>query len=425
MGESPGFCCGPNGRRLADVPPLPPLPPEIDALGTHRDISSRFPDVGAAEAFLAIQGRIYHCVRPSATNSTVRWLLYDGFMDNVPHSQWAAKLPPSWIDAVRNALCRVNPFVKALQQLSLLSAWVPTATLILHDAGVAEVAAIMSYDNTSSGEAAARQLVVCPISRQAQSVSTISRLWEPLSYPLLFPHGTLGWGVMGSGGEFSHELLDAEYDHPTMQMWHYRARLLREPWFEIFGRLCNEYGCNQVQIRQQDAELMGVQEVAVSDNIYLPASFLGSRRWASAQISDSLAIAAALGSPTFFITMTCNASWPEITSCLRPGQNFSDIPVVVVRVFKRKLALLETALRKMFVNVPRVVYFIHSIEFQKRGLPHAHILVKFSSACDMPCDIDEVVSAEIPSDPTDRTLVERFMMHTHPSGGRPPSKYCQ
>ena len=92
-------------------------------------------------------------------------------------------------------------------------------------------------------------------------------------------------------------------------MWHYRARLWRESRFQIFGRLANEYivdmfsrdlesslaytRSNQERIRREDATLMGVHNVEANENIYLPASFLGSNRWAAEQVSDSLAIAAA------------------------------------------------------------------------------------------------------------------------------------
>lgn len=86
---------------------------------------------------------------------------------------------------------------------------------------------------------------------------------------------------------------------------------------------------NQQRIRREDAELMGLSDVEPSENIYLPSSFLGSRRWVSNQITDSLAIAAALGNPTFFITMTCNTTWPEIQCQLCPGQTYADLPVVV------------------------------------------------------------------------------------------------
>jgi hypothetical protein len=105
---------------------------------------------------------------------------------------------------------------------------------------------------------------------------------------------------------------------------------------------------NQERLRREEAGLMGSSDVESNENIYLLASFPGSNRWATEQVSDSLTIAAASGSPTFFVTMTCNPDWPEIQSQLRPGQNFTDIPIVVAQGFKRKLMLLEKALKTMF-----------------------------------------------------------------------------
>ena len=35
---------------------------------------------------------------------------------------------------------------------------------------------------------------------------------------------------------------------------------------------------------------------------------------------DAIAIYRAMGPPNFFITFTCNPSWPEITNELLPGQ---------------------------------------------------------------------------------------------------------
>ena len=172
---------------------------------------------------------------------------------------------------------------------------------------------------------------------------------------------------------------------------------------------------------------MGVTHVSDSQNIYLPSSFLflGSRHWATEQISDSLAVAEKDGPPTFFITMTCNTNRTEIQSQLCHGQYFTDISVVVIHVFKQKVALLEIALKTMFPNAGGLLYCIHSIEFQKHGLPHVHILLKFCSDCITVMDIDVVISAEISSNPHDASLVRNCMIHKHPPSNEPPSKYCQ
>lgn len=212
-GEEPGFCCGPNGSHYQDVHPLPPLPPQIQAISSHPRVSSlsrvlnlifsfasletthAFPDVPGPPGFLAIQGRVYHRIRPTHRNSAIRWLLFDAFIANTPYPDLAATLPPEWIPAVQEALLAVNPFVHALRHLSTItSLQCPSAQLILVDSGP-EIAALMSLNNTARTEVCPRQLTISRSNGRTQSIPTTSQLWEPLAYPLFFPHGTLGWGL--------------------------------------------------------------------------------------------------------------------------------------------------------------------------------------------------------------------------------------
>jgi Helitron helicase-like domain at N-terminus len=146
-------------------------------------------------------------------------------------------------------------------------------------------------------------------------------------------------------------------------------------------------------------------------------------------------IAATHGPPTFFITFTCNAEWPEIRNQLLPGQTYTDIPSVVCRVFKQKMSKLMQSLRTMFPNTGGIQYAIQRVEFQKQGLPHAHILIKYSKPCVTANDIDMIVSACIPdNNEEDASLVRKFMLHfIHPSNiinHQPPDadhplKYCE
>ncbi|RXW13239.1 hypothetical protein EST38_g12616 [Candolleomyces aberdarensis] len=412
------------------------------------ETTHEFPNFGGLPGFVAVQGKIYHHVRPSHKSSALHWLLHDGFMlDRIPRGNLAEGIPPAWIEAVRTALLRVNPFVQAVQNLAQRSINFPNTHLIINDSGTSpKIAALISFENTAVSDVSGRRLMLSHHNNSNYTISTVSRLWEPLAYPLFFPEATLGWGLHGSPSDIRRDLPRVEngQDGTTTQMWHYRARLLRDPRFSIFGRLACEYIVDmhtrdlenrllyiqkglerRRKAAAEDAVLMGQEEVTPSENVYLPASFLGSRRWASEQVSDSLAIAAACGEPNFFVTMTCNPDWPEIKSQLRPGQDYSDIPIVVVRVFKQKLRVLMNALKTMFPHVGKPVYTIQCVEFQKRGLPHAHILIKYPVPCNIPEFIDSVVSARMPTDPGDRQLVEKFMLHQHPSADRPPSRYCQ
>ena len=106
------------------------------------------------------------------------------------------------------------------------------------------------------------------------------------------------------------------------------------------------------------------------------------------------------GKPSFFITKTCNPCWSEITRALDPGQQPSDRPDILDRVFKLKLEQLLAELYKDGI-FGRVIAHLYVIEFQKRGLPHAHILVVLHESDRLKTvdDIDACVSAELPVAP--------------------------
>jgi len=65
--------------------------------------------------------------------------------------------------------------------------------------------------------------------------------------------------------------------------------------------------------------------------------------------------------------MTANPKWPEIIHSLFPGQTATDRPDIVSQVFEQK----KKALLKLIDNG----FFGTTIEFQKRGLPHIHLLI--------------------------------------------------
>ena len=71
--------------------------------------------------------------------------------------------------------------------------------------------------------------------------------------------------------------------------------------------------------------------------------------------------------------MTCNPNWAEIKSELLPHQKPDDRPDIVVRVFHIKLHKLIDEIKGKIFGETRAWCYV--IEFQKRGLPHAHILV--------------------------------------------------
>ena len=161
--------------------------------------------------------------------------------------------------------------------------------------------------------------------------------------------------------------------------------------------------------------------------VVLPATFGGSPRDLHQCYLDAMAIVAKFGRPDFFITMTANPNWTEVIQNLKPGEKAADRPDLVARVFRAKLRELISDLTLKGV-LGKAIAYTHVVEFQKRGLPHAHILVILRAADKprTPADVDRLVCAEVPDkavNPRLYHLVETFMVHG-PCGALDPTCPC-
>ena len=170
------------------------------------------------------------------------------------------------------------------------------------------------------------------------------------------------------------------------------------------GRL-NFLRSNQRRIRSELYK--GVHEAIRADSnatasdigkpTILPSSFSGGPRHMEQLFQDAMACIRIYGKPDLFITFATNPKWPEIVCELEPFQVPNDRPDLISRVFNLKLkALLDDILNKnIFGNV---VSHIYVIEWIKRGLPHAHILICLAEKDKVKKikHIDSIVSAEIP-----------------------------
>jgi hypothetical protein len=207
----------------------------------------------------------------------------------------------------------------------------------------------------------------------------------------------------------------------------YGGRLSQEiiidAWVCVESSRLNFQRMNQKQLRVdlysglRDAIGGGLEENAqrLGQQIILSSTFIGGPRYMRQQYQDAMAICRHFGKPDLFITFTCNPMWQEIQEALLPGQKPEDAPHIVARVFHLKLKALLDDLFKHNV-LGKVVARVYVIEFQKRGLPHAHILLildqqsKFRTVD----EIDRVVCAEFPDpdiDPELFRIVKTNMLH--------------
>jgi hypothetical protein len=86
--------------------------------------------------------------------------------------------------------------------------------------------------------------------------------------------------------------------------------------------------------------------VHAGKRVVLSKDFPGGDRDVQCRFMDAISLVARYGRPDYFITMTCNPYWPEITELLLPGQTPQDRPDIVARVYPAKLLDLHDFLIK-------------------------------------------------------------------------------
>ena len=387
--ERNGWCCN-QGKYIQNLQPLHPLPTSIIDLCYNPDIHFSwlcrrinslyaFTAIGTTGSFIhvtgvsnvVVTGRIYHrMLNLNTPNHSFYWFLYDEDSRYTAAQQFQIS---RWIlNNLTDTLRLVNPYIHQLQAaISMVSSDEKSFAIELDlPTTGGELAAIVQASNLTHIEP--RKIVVFnKTSTQPRFISILSNQYELLQYPLLFPYGDIGW-----------------YPQRNLQSQciYYRIRILTDYRFRLLGRLTCEYLIDMYsrveeerlnyiqqgrQRQVQQYKLAHDSEVGF-ENI-LPASFLGSRAWAAEQVADALALCRKYGKPSLFLTMTTNPKWPEIVEVLQPHQTAAEVPEVVCRVFKARLEKLLDLVKK---HLGTIIYTVRVIEFQKRGLPHCHMLFK-------------------------------------------------
>lgn len=156
-------------------------------------------------------------------------------------------------------------------------------------------------------------------------------------------------------------------------------------------------------------------KLKVQPSISLPSSFQGSTKNMKERFYDAMAIVNTFGKPDLFLTMTCNPKWKDITCNILENEDSFDRPDIVARVFDIKLKSLLNDIVNLSL-LGKVNAYVMTIEFQKRGLPHAHMLFFLSNDCKVNTEekIDQYITAELPdivSEPELYDIVMKTMVH--------------
>jgi len=317
----------------------------------------------------------------------------------------------------------------------------PTDELLCHELSQRtckfDVGAITS--NIRSGN---RCVVYKPKNDEAwRKDSALSENMEPLCYPLLFHEGESGWGYFRDRKTVNlqtylrHKLLSPENlengnqwmitNHYNVDIPTNREQVLSKlgQTFNVdnvcryvdfalkfqqrnqsiyFGKKSNdndednsgddetEQHHDQLPPQQQQQQQHNLETPLENESntrgpspkekVFLGDSIHGSKRHLSKCSQNGLRIVAEYGPPTFFLTCTCDPQWPEILERMGSHQTAYDRPDVVDMVFHEKLNLLLNNLKTGVYTEGEVpIYIIYVIEWQERGLPHVHIVLRLTN----------------------------------------------
>lgn len=485
------WCCG---RGAYNVLQLPPLDAPFYSNRQFLERARAYNDMMAFCAmrvtggyrhpsgisFFKIEGRLYHRIysvdapgEAWGQGDARRWVNHCKLWLSDPQERRnlaeGRDLRPAIIDAATSFLLANNPFVAQYRMLNDVDA--ATAHLdfevtsrathgpVLGDRnpGVEVHAAISTDERLNYGP---RRLSVWRHGdNRWTTIDSFSPLLEPLQYPLLYPHGDVGW--------FTNRL---DRNGKKLSLLDYtRCLLLSEPRFSDIGRLSQAWQVEQY-CRFQEEKLLHValaqggtfrdatRLATVADlqrytaaqlaegggrqvnhdvaadvaadlaadetvqgqgwskppgKIFLPSTHVGSPRYMKVKYLNAMGLVSRKGGPTYFLTFTACGQWDELRQCIRHGDKCD--PVTCCRVFHIKLKELLRDIRSGALFGPKA-YIVYVIEMQMRGLPHAHIAIRVADGGPTQGrDIDKVIRADIPG-PEEaggrlRPLVLKHMLH--------------
>lgn len=475
--ERPGFCCNNGNVQLQPFPPWPQFLKDIteirSPLSRHfiqniRAYNSAFQmtsfvsqerqQSGWSPTF-SVHGQIFHRIGsmyPSLGSNTQFLQIY--FIDNIQNQlerrmSFFSGLRKEVVESIHSFLEQNNKYV---QQFLTTHEYIQTEGEGIEDLRVVihedkkplkehqrrynaptsdEVAILMPNDPTCT-----RDIVIHLREGPLQRISELHRSYDPLQYPLLFPYGTDGYSLY----------LKNKANKKISQLQYYAYHIQRRAGNDLAkaGRLFQQFLVDvycKIEterlgfLRREQKALRADNYSSLRDciinedsdprqlgqRVILPSSYVGGPRYMHERQQDAIAYVSHHGRPQLFITSTTNPTWPEILSNLLPGQSANDDPVLTVRVFNQKKDRLMSMLKDGAFG--EVTAWLYSVEFQKRGLPHVHILTWLKKGSHIvPDNIDRIISAEIPSateEPELHNLVKTNMVHG-PCGPLRPNAPC-
>ena len=269
-----------------------------------------------------------------------------------------------------------------------------------------EVAILMVGESTNK-----RDIIIHKRDSTVQRINETHPAYDCLQYPLIFWKGQDGYGINLMQSNFKklscmnyYAYLIMVRDNDINLLLHYRElfhQFATDMYAEIEGERLSYIRFNQSKLRADSYDNLkdAMQNDGDIDNlgqmIILPSTFTGSPRYMQERQQDAMTYVRKFGKPDLFITTTCNPQCKEILENLFTNQKCIHRHDITARVFRQNIIKLIDLIKNAKIY-GKVKCHMYTIEWQKRGLPHAHILVWLVNRI-KPEDVDKIISSEIPN----------------------------
>ncbi|XP_016173448.1 uncharacterized protein LOC107615951 [Arachis ipaensis] len=355
---------------------------------------------GTAPLTLLLSGQNNHCVGsllPSVNNSPKFAQLYIYDTDN-EQSNSSNGLERVIVAERKSMLDLHNPLASTFRYARERRYNLPTAS---------EVAVIVIGDIDES--CLDRDIIIESRSSQLKRIDVFHSQYLALQYPLLFSYAEEGYRIgIETSNQYNTNGSKKRKIISMREFFSYRLQM-RFPGSPILlhsSRLFQQFlvdAYTMVEAERLNFIRFNQPKLSVERYKVLHESLVSGQ-------------ADAVATDQRIITITSNSdAFGKLMHLLFARLSPQDRPDVVSRTFKIKLNNLISEF-KSGIPFGKIVGYVCTVEFQNRGLPHAHILLFMhpTNKPKSPSDIDRFISAEIPDRlhrPRLYAAVERFMVH--------------